>query len=157
MAFLHQRLVAVNVTDASAIPKLDDLYLYRQPEPGDLPPAAAGAAMLALLEREEFPDWAVAFYDSLNAVGRNQPAPPRLALISEDAILLAPTLEPGGWRAFLIAEDTAINQPRSFRLAGDPEPCCWLIVGAPAPGSEGAVWAAEGAFLAILQSPDAPD
>lgn len=149
--------MALNVTDASAIPKLDDLYLYRQPEPGDLPPAAAGAAMLALLEREEFPDWAVAFYDSLNAVGRNHPAPARLALISEDAILLAPTLEPGGWRGFLIAEDTAINQPRSFRLAGDPEPCCWLTVGAPAPGSEGAVWAAEGAFLAILQSPDTPD
>ncbi len=144
----------MNVTDAKAIPPLADLCHFRQAEPSELPPAAAGAAMLAM--GDEFPSWALSIYPPLEEAGRNHPAPARLALIAEDAILLAPTLEAGGWRGFLIAEDTAINQPRLFRLAGDPEPCCWLSVGAPAPGSEGAVWAEEGAFLAIHQSPDIP-
>lgn len=153
MAFLHQRLVALNVTDASAIPKLDDLYLYRQPEPGDLPPAAAGAAALAL--GEDLPGFAMAFYPDLETVGRDRPAPSRLALLAEDAILLAPVPTATGWRGFLIADDTAAGQVREFRqLGGDPGPPCWLSV--PADESAVGVWAVDGAVLAIAQSPDTP-
>lgn len=146
--------MALNVTDANAIPDMEDLFLYRRPQPGDLPPAAAGAAALALIAAEQFPGFAMASYPELEAAGRDRPAPPRLALIADDAILLAPSPTATGWRGFLIAEDTAAGQVRAFRQPGEEEPC-WLSV--PADGSSVGVWVVDGAVLTTAQSPDTPD
>ena len=69
IAFLHQRLVACHASERSAIPKLEDLYLFRQQEPGDRPPVEAGAAMLQLIAEQQFPTFALAFYEPLQAAG----------------------------------------------------------------------------------------
>lgn len=147
--------MAVNVTDADAIPRIEDLYLFRDTQPGEAPPAAAGAAMLELIRRRLFPGFALVTYDALSAAGRDHPPPQPLALIAADAILLAPSHAPAGWRGFLIAEGTAAGQPRAFHWPGEADPCCWLDV--PVPESAAAVWAEEAAFLAIRPSPHTPD
>lgn len=158
IAFLHQRLVACHATERSAIPKLEDLYLFRQQEPGDRPPVEAGAAMLQLIAQGLFPTFALAFYEPLQAAGNGQPAPPRLALVADDAILLAPTPAADGWRGFLIAEATAQGQPREFHWPGQADqPAALLQVPLPAAGSGGAVWAAEAASLSIPPPPGTPD
>jgi len=137
--------VAVNATEASSIPPLEDLFLFRRNLPGDRPPTEAGAAMLALVQERQFPGFAMAFYEQLSAAGKDHPAPARLALLANDAILLAPSPSATGWRGFLIAEDTAADQVREFHLPGEEDPCCRLFV--PAPESAAAVWAVEAAFL----------
>jgi hypothetical protein len=147
--------VALNVTDAAAIPQLSDLYLFRRAEPGDQPPREAGAALLALVARKQLPGFAMAFYEPLSAAGRDHPPPARLALVADDAILLAPKLTATGWAGFLIAEDTAAGQDREFKAAEDPE-ATWML-SVPAPESWAAVWAEEAASLATPQSPHTPD
>ncbi len=147
--------MAVNATNAGQIPSLDDLYLFRQQQASQGPPPAAGAAMLALLDVERFPPFAMAFFDVLEPVGRDHPPPVRLALVADDAILLAPSPTATGWRGFLVAEDTASGQVREFRWPGDP-----LVVGrfvVPTDESSSAVWAAAAAQLTIAESPDTPD
>jgi hypothetical protein len=103
--------------------------------------------MLALVALDQCPPFALAFYESLAAAGQDQPAPPRLALIAEDAVLLAPTPSPGGWHGFLIADCSAANQVRAFRLPGEEEPIAQLLVPPPADGSVAGVWAAERSTL----------
>jgi hypothetical protein len=158
IAFLHQRLVACHASKESSIPKLQDLYLFRQHEPGERPPVEAGAAMLALISRKLFPGFALAFYEPLLNAGQGQQPPQRLALVAKDAILLAPTPTVDGWQGFLIAEGTATGGTRIFQWAGQPEqPACCLAVPAPVYGATGAVWAEEAASLAIQPFPDTPD
>ena len=157
IAFLHQRLVACHATEKTAIPKLEDLYLFREHQPGDRPPVEAGAAMLQLISQGLFPTFALAFYEPLQAAGNGQPAPPRLALVADDAVLLAPTPTADGWRGFLIAEATAQGQPREFHWPGDPDAAAVLRVPMPAAGSGGAVWAVESASLSTPPSPRTPD
>lgn len=147
--------MAVNTTDSRDIPKLTDLCLFRDAKPGEQPPAEAGAAMLALIAAEQFPTWALAFYDALAGAGEGQDPPPRLALIADDAILLAPQQQPGGWRGFLIAEGGAAGQLRPFSWPGEAQPCCWAAVPRGAE-SAAAVWGEEAAFLPIRPSPDTP-
>jgi hypothetical protein len=137
-------------------PPLEDFCFYRQQQPGERPPVEAGAAMLELIDQGLFPPFALAFYEPLNIAGQNQPPPPRLALVAGDAILLAPVATTGGWRGFLIAEDTAAGQQREFQAPDLPEPVR-LIVPLPADGSAAAVWAAAAAFLPTPPSPDTPD
>lgn len=117
------------------------------------PPAEAGAAMLELIRRQQFPRFALVAYDALAAAGKDQAAPRRLALLAGDAVLLAPRPTPQGWQGFLIAEDTAADQPRAFHWPEDPEAVQWLHVPPPVePGA--AVWAVADASLPTLQSPD---
>lgn len=111
--------------------------------------------MLALIAAKQLPGFALAFYTDLSAAGRDQPVPTRLALIADDAILLAPSPTATGWRGFLIAESTAAGQTRAFREPEAEDPCCWLAV--PVPESEAAVWAEESACLPTQQSPDTTD
>lgn len=147
--------MAVNATDVDQIPRLDELFLFRDAQPGEQPPAAAGAAMLALIAARQFPTWALTFYDALAAAGRGQPVPEPLALTADDAILLAPQEVPGGWRGFVIAEGQAQGQLRAFRWPGHADPACWAAVPHAAAGG-GAVWAEEAAFLATRPSLDTP-
>jgi len=111
--------------------------------------------MLALLKADQFPSFALAFYEPLHLVGADQPPPRQLALVAEDAILLAPRFTPRGWQGFLIAEHTAAGQARAFRWPGDPGPAAVLVVPPPS-GEVGAVWAEEAAYLTTPPSPPAP-
>lgn len=154
IAYLHQRLIAVNVTEASAIPDLQDLCLFRIREPGDAPPPEAGAAMLALIQARQFPTWALTFYDALRNSAGDTP-PPTLALVAEDAILLAPRFTPQGWRGFLIAEESAAGQARCFHPPDQPEAMTWLAV--PVSPEPAAVWAVAAASLPTLQPPAGSD
>lgn len=79
-----------------------------------MPPAAAGAALLALLERDLLPDFAVGEWcDTLQRSGQGQPVPERLCWAGEDVIVLAPWRADGGHIAgFVIAERGAIGQRR---------------------------------------------
>lgn len=137
------------------MPSVDDLCLYRVRELDEAPPAEAGAAMLALIAQRQFPGWALCFYEALETSGRGQPAPPTLALVADDAILLAPRFTPGGWTGFLIAEGPAAGQPRAFHPPEQPEVVTWLAV--PVAPEPGAVWAAAAASLPTLPPPDRPD
>jgi hypothetical protein len=103
--------------------------------------------MLALVALDQCPPFALAFYESLATAGGDQPAPQRLALIAEDAILLAPTPSPGGWSGFLIADCSAAGQVRAFHLPGEEESIARLLVPPPADGSVAGVWAAERSTL----------
>jgi hypothetical protein len=93
-----------------------DFYQFGDPEDANRPPAAAGAAMLALIERRLFPMFALFVHDQLRSAGKDQSLPPRLAWMAEDATLLAPyPLEDGRWGGFLITQDTAAGKAREFR------------------------------------------
>lgn len=111
--------------------------------------------MLALIAAEQFPGFALALYEPLQQAGQGQPAPSPLALIAEDAILLAPRQTAAGWEGFLIAEHTAADQVRAFHWPGDPAPVVSLAVPPPSEGAA-AVWGEEGACLPIRRSPPAP-
>jgi hypothetical protein len=115
------------------------------------PPAEAGAAMLALCEAQQVPGFAMAFYDALATAGEGITPPTLLALLADDALLLAPAEQQDGWRGLLLAEDTAAGQVRTFRMAGDPQRVVSLLV-PDAPDAVTPAWAAAGAWLPIAQS-----
>lgn len=141
-------MIALHASDTSKIPPLDDLFIYRDRTDNGIP-SSAGAAMLKLIERNQFPAYALAFYPKLQQAGENHIAPTLLALITDDAILLAPKQITNGWKGYLIAEDTAINQQRQFYYFNDPRQIVSLMLPAPDTGEAGAVWAAEVALHAI--------
>ena len=146
-----------NIHTEGKPPPLDKFCFFRVQQQGERPPVEAGAAMLELIRRQQCPGFALAFYEQLEQAGKGNDPPQRLALVADDAILLAPIPAGDGWQGFVIAEATATGQLREFRWAGDDQPACWLAVPAPASGSMGAVWAEEGASLSIRQSPDRHD
>ena len=116
------------------------------------PPAEAGAAMLAICEQQQVPGFAMAFYDALATAGEGVNPPTPLALLADDALLLAPVEHQDGWRGLLLAEDTAAGQARAFRLADDPQRVVTLLVPS-APDAATPAWAAAGAWLPSAQSP----
>jgi hypothetical protein len=146
-----------NIHSDGKPPPLAEFCFFRQQQPGERPPSDAGAAMIALIARQQFPPFALAFYDVLLSAGEGQPPPKRLALIAEDAILLAPEPTVDGWRGFLIAEGMATGQTREFHWAGEDQPTCCLAVPVPASGVTGAVMAEEAASLSIRPFPHTPD
>ena len=141
----------------ATVPPLQDYCLFRQPEPGERPPIEAGAALLALIAARQCPGFALAFYEPLQQAGQGAPAPQPLALIADDAILLAPQLTAAGWRGFLIAEHSAADQVRPFRWPGDlVEPAHWLRVPLPSAGPA-ATWAEAAACLPTVEPPLGPE
>jgi hypothetical protein len=107
--------------------------------------------MLALCEQRQVPGFAMAFYDALATAGEGTPPPTPLALLAEDALLLAPVEHQDGWRGLLLAEDTAAGQERTFRLADDPQRLVTLIVPLALDAAAPA-WAAADSWLPIAQS-----
>jgi hypothetical protein len=94
----------------------------------------------------------MAFYDTLATAGEGTPPPSLLALLADDALLLAPVEYQDGWRGLLLAEDTAAGQPRTFRLADDSDRLVTLLV-PTAPDAAAPAWAAADSWLPIVQSP----
>ena len=137
------------------MPKLEEFTFFRDAPDGERPPVEAGAAMLALIAAERFPSFGLAFYEALHTAGQGQPPPSPLALVADDAILLAPQQTAAGWAGFLIAEDSAADQVRAFQLQETGQ-TVWLAV-PPAPGSGAAVWAVAAASLPIQPSPHTLD
>ena len=135
---------------------MEDFCFFLPPKDeatADKPPAVAGAAMLALCELRQVPGFAMAFYDALASAGEGTPPPPLLALVAEDALLLAPVEQQDGWRGLLLAEETAAGQERIFRLADDSQRLVTLLVPI-APDAAAPAWAAADSWLPIAQSPD---
>ena len=155
VAFLHQRTHALAMAEGATVPPLQDYCLFRRPEPGERPPAEAGAAMLALITARQFPSFALTFYEPLQQAGQGHPAPSPLALVADDAILLAPRRTATGWEGFLIAEHSAADQDRPFRWPGEADPAALLHVPAPSAGPA-AVWAEGAACLPTAAPPPAP-
>lgn len=93
-----------------------DFYEFASDADVQRPPAQAGAAMLELIRRGMFPSFALFVHGDLKAAGKGESPPPRLAWLSDDAILLAPyPLEEGGWGGFLIAQAEAAGRVIEFR------------------------------------------
>mgnify|MGYP007069470930 CR=1 FL=1 len=67
----------------------------------------AGAAALELERRGILPAFACALDERLWKAGQGAVLPKRLALMHEQAMLLAPTPTEDGWRGFLVAEPEA--------------------------------------------------
>ena len=136
--------------------KMEDFCFFLPPKDeatADMPPAAAGAAMLALCELRQVPGFALAFYDALATAGEGTPPPQLLALLADDALLLAPVEHQDGWRGLLLAEETAAGQERTFRLADDSQRLVTLLVPS-APDAAAPAWAAADSWLPIAQSLD---
>lgn len=123
-----------------------DFYLYGPPVDGAAsgPPPAAGAAMLALLESDQCPGYVLSFHDALERAGRDASRPAMLALIAEDAILLAPKQGAEGWTGFLVLERSAAGQSREF-VSDDGN--LRTVLSVPAPATAGAVSAVGSACL----------
>ena len=132
--------------------KLTDFLCWADVSEDAQPPAAAGAAMLEMISRGQFPSFALAFYTELKAVGKDQPLPPRLIWAAEDALLLAPyRLDQSRWGGFLIAEKSASGQERLF---WSEEGDSLSMVVPDHVAARGAVMAEEGAVLAIAGFPE---
>jgi hypothetical protein len=108
--------------------------------------------MLALCDGQQVPGFAMAFYDALATAGEGVNPPTPLALLADDALLLAPVEHQDGWRGLLLAEDTAAGQVRTFRLADDPQRLVSLLVPL-APDAATPAWAAADSWLPNAQSP----
>ena len=118
-------------------------------------PAAAGAAMMELVRRGQFPPFALGpWYDGLKAAAADSPLPPRLAWATEDAILLAPhRIDGGHWGGYLIVMEEAAGQLREwFSEAGE---VAWLVVPDDV-GSSEPIEAHPAAVLAIDGVPGMP-
>lgn len=110
--------------------------------------------MLTLCEQRQVPGFAMAFFDALATAGEGTPAPTPLALLAEDALLLAPVEHQDGWRGLLLAEDIAAGQVRTFRLADDPQRQRLVTLLVPSsPDAAAPAWAAADSWLPIAQSP----
>lgn len=93
---------------------MDEFFLYKEKEDLDLPNARYGAAAKRLIEMNKFPVWALFVYKDLIAKADDAMPPEDLALIAEDAIILAPTYEDFECHGMLIAMESASDKVRRF-------------------------------------------
>lgn len=87
--------------------KPDDFYFYANQDDLNLPDAKYGAAALALIRKEAFPNWALFVYADLKARANDALPPELLCFQCEDAILLAPDVDGNIASGMLIAASTA--------------------------------------------------
>lgn len=70
--------------------------------------------MIELQRRGLLPAFALNFDERLERAGKGAPAPSNLALIHDQAILLAPWQSANGWCGFLLAEPEAAGERLQF-------------------------------------------
>lgn len=87
--------------------KLENFCFYQDPAEINSPAAKYGAAANALISNNQMPPWALFVYSELkkNSDKANPPEP--VALLSEYAIVLAPSCEDGECSGMLIADKVA--------------------------------------------------
>lgn len=90
--------------------RMDDFFLFGDPEQQNLPDAKYGAAAKVLIERQQFPSWALFVYKDLKRVQDDAVAPELLAFQHEDAIILAPESSDGECKGLLIARVSVSDQ-----------------------------------------------
>jgi hypothetical protein len=93
---------------------IDEFYLYKEKGDQDLPSSRYGAAAKRLIEMGVFPVWALFIYKDLISQADDSLPPEDLALVAEDAIILAPTYEGFECHGMLIAMESASDQIRRF-------------------------------------------
>ncbi len=94
---------------------IEDFYLFQPKNLRRQPEERFGAAAMFLQEKGLYPVWALFCFPALRKAAKGE-APPLVAFVAPDAILLAPSeVEDGKWKGFLIAEKTAGNRSIHFR------------------------------------------
>ena len=97
--------------------RLSDFFLWGQVGEEPRPPSEAGAALLALIDRDLYEGFWLdgPWFADLMDGGADVAPPARLCLAAEDAVLLAPTRpDADHWAGFLIACASASGQVREF-------------------------------------------
>ena len=100
---------------------------------------------MALVGKRLLPPWALTFYSELSAVSKG-PAPPLLAFIGNEFILLAPAFKNGSYEGMLIALEGASNRTIE---ASSP---CGKTVKLILPTINSKIVAYEGASLRVCES-----
>lgn len=93
----------------------EEFYYYQDQSQKNLPEPKYGAAALALIEMELFPNWALFTFKDLKARAADAVAPEFLCLQCEDAILLAPDIDNSIASGMLIACNTASEEVREMK------------------------------------------
>lgn len=107
IALQTQLMVAINrdTKKQKKAQPLEDFFFYKRQELSDLPAAVYGAAAKKLIEMKLFPSWALFCYkDIMMHAGSIAPSP--VALLHEDAIILAPRPGAGSVEGLLIAKES---------------------------------------------------
>lgn len=92
----------------------DDFYYYADLEKRNLPEPKYGAAAKELIQRGDFPGWALFVYGDLKLRADEACPPELLCFQCEDAIILAPSREGRVITGLLIAGETASGQRREM-------------------------------------------
>ena len=88
---------------------MDDFYLYRMEDSGNMPTSLCGAAAMKMVEKGIFPNWALCVYKDLKNAASGAP-PNILCLLSKHAIILAPKIGDDSVKGMLIFEDVVSEQ-----------------------------------------------
>ena len=97
--------------------ELSEFCIYGEAVDDKLPHPRNGAAAMKLIDMDMFPSWALFAYADLKKSSEKGIAPEFLGLIGEDAVLLAPYQDDGGFVGMLIALESASD---SFRIMESP-------------------------------------
>jgi hypothetical protein len=101
---------------------LTDFYIYINESQNDLPDGVYGACAGRLIALSKYPSWALFCYNDLKVNAKDYTAPEdkNVALLSSDAIILAPRIQDDVCTGMLIALRSASNQIVEFTdLQGD--------------------------------------
>jgi len=93
---------------------MDTYCLYGSADDANKPSARYGAAAMALIDMGLFPCWALFVYKDLSSHSQVA-APDPLALIHENAIILAPVFDGSMIRGMLICKEAASNKRLQMR------------------------------------------
>ena len=125
--------------------KLEDFYFYANKELANLPSPRYGAAAVELIQRREFPSWALFVYKDLKERAGDALPPEVLCLQCEDVILLAPDIDNMSVKGMLIA---SISASEGTRTLTSP---CGVQVDLVIPKLSGMVEAVEDIELPLLR------
>lgn len=86
--------------------RIDDFYLYQPKEEMNIPTAVYGAAGMELIKMKKLPPWALFVFKDIKQSASGAP-PAMLALIGENALVLAPIFKDKTVKGMLICNEKA--------------------------------------------------
>lgn len=89
--------------------KYQDFCFYVPLALQNLPNPEYGSAAMRLMAQDQFPAWALFIYKDLKSVATTL-TPPRLALRSDNALILAPSIKDGFVKGMLVAQESALGE-----------------------------------------------